>query len=154
MAWAFAALDNGDEATALFQMLNPIAHSDSADNANRYQVEPYVIAADIYGVPPHVGRGGWTWYTGSASWMYRLGMEAILGLQRYGDQLRIAPHIPTEWPGYEMTYRFGKASYHIQVINATPKAATAQITLDGQALDDGHIPLKDDGHLHEVTVHL
>jgi cyclic beta-1,2-glucan synthetase len=154
MAWAFAALNDGNQASELFTMLNPITHANTSARVNQYKVEPYVIAADIYSVAPHIGRGGWTWYTGSASWMYRLGVEAILGLQRSDTTLRLAPHIPTQWPGYEVTYRYGSASYHIVVTNGNPGANQPQLTLDGHVLTDGLIPLKEDGTTHEVVMHL
>jgi cellobiose phosphorylase len=154
LAWAFTALNDGNQASELFKMLNPITHSNTSARVNQYKVEPYVIAADIYSIAPHVGRGGWTWYTGSASWMYRLGVEAILGVQRCDTHLRIVPHIPTQWPGYEVTYRNGSASYHIVVTNSHAGANQAQLTLDGQIITDGLIPLKDDGKTHEVAMHL
>jgi len=105
--WAFAELGQGDRAEALFRLLNPIYHGDTPEKLERYRVEPYVVAADVYGVPPHTGRG-WTWYTGAASWMYRLGLEAILGLRRVGEALHIDPCIPRDWSGYELTYRTAK----------------------------------------------
>jgi len=116
-AWAFAELGQGDRAAALFQLLNPITHTDTREKALRYRVEPYVVAADVYGVSPHTGRGGWTWYTGSSGWMYRLGLEAILGLRQAGQVLRISPCIPKTWPGFRLTYRVGTTSYDISVEN-------------------------------------
>jgi cellobiose phosphorylase len=113
--WAFAELGDGDRAGELYRMLNPIYHSDSPEGARAYQVEPYVMAADVYGAPPHTGKGGWTWYTGSGGWTYRLGLEAILGFRRRGNVLRLRPHIPAAWPGYQLTYRWGQSRYHIQV---------------------------------------
>jgi cellobiose phosphorylase len=151
--WAFAQLGDGDRAQALFRLLNPIYHADTHEKMLRYRVEPYVIAADVYGAPPHVGRGGWTWYTGSAGWMYRLGLEAILGIQRCGDALRIRPCIPSDWPGYEVTYRFGTATYHIHVENPRRVCTgVEQITLDGATLAGDAIPLRDDGRQHAVRV--
>ncbi|MCG7854156.1 MAG: protein ndvB, partial [Methanosarcinaceae archaeon] len=117
VAWAFAELGQGDRAGTLFQMLNPIYHSDTAEKANRYRVEPYVVAADVYGMPPYNGRGGWTWYTGSAGWMYRLGIEAILGLRKKGSVLKIDPCIPKNWSEYELSYKHGKTVYRIRVEN-------------------------------------
>jgi cyclic beta-1,2-glucan synthetase len=117
VAWAFTGLGAGDRAGTLFRLLNPICHGDTAGHVNTYGVEPYIIAADVYGAPPYTGRGGWTWYTGSASWMYRLGVEAILGLQREGDLLKLNPCIPSQWTGYTVTYRYGSTSYTIQVEN-------------------------------------
>jgi cyclic beta-1,2-glucan synthetase len=151
--WAFAELGQGDRAEALFRLLNPIYHSDTPDKVARYRVEPYVVAADVYSVEPYVGRGGWTWYTGSAGWMYRLGVEAILGLRRVGDVLRIDPCIPRDWPGYELTYRHGETSYRIRVGNPDGvNRGVRVVTLDGEVLPGEEIPLLDDGQQHEVEV--
>jgi len=152
-AWAFAELGEGDRAEALFRLLNPICHSDTQEKMARYGVEPYVVAADVYGVAPHTGRGGWTWYTGSAGWMYRLGVEAILGLRRVGKALQITPCIRRDWPGYELAYRDGSSLYQIHVEN--PYGASqgvTQIALDGKVLSAEEIPLLDDGQQHEVHV--
>jgi cyclic beta-1,2-glucan synthetase len=151
--WAFAELGQGDRAEALFWLLNPIYHSDTLEKVMRHRVEPYVIAADIYSVEPHVGRGGWTWYTGSAGWMVRLGLEAILGLRRAGKVLRVTPCIPIDWPGYELTYRDGKTSYRIRVENPDGvNQGVRQVTLDGDILPSGDIPLLGDGKQHKVRV--
>jgi cellobiose phosphorylase len=151
--WAFAELGQGDRAEALFRLLNPIYHSDTPEKVMRYRVEPYVVAADVYSVPPHVGRGGWTWYTGSASWMYRLGLEAILGLRRVGAALRIDPCIPKDWSGYELTYRDGETSYQIRVENPDGvNRGVKQVTLDGEPLSGGDVPLAGDGRQHKVHV--
>jgi cyclic beta-1,2-glucan synthetase len=149
--WAFAQMGQGDRATDLFRLINPIYHADTPENVERYQVEPYVIAADVYSVEPYVGRGGWTWYTGSASWMYRLGIEMILGLQRVGDHLKINPSVPGDWKEFQVNYRFGKSLYQVLVKKQSDKSA--KITIDGKALEDNLIPLKDDGQTHEVVVH-
>ena len=152
-AWAFAALGQGDRAGALFRLLNPVHHSDTPEKAARYMVEPYGIAADIYSVTPHTGTGGWTGYTGSAGWMYRLGVEAILGLTRRGDTLKIDPCIPGNWPGFQLTYRFGRTSYLVHVENPEGvNRGVRQVVLDGMPLPDGPIPLSDDGRQHEVRV--
>ncbi len=151
--WAFAELGQGDRAGALFRLLNPICHGDTAENVARYRVEPYVVAADVYSEDPHVGRGGWTWYTGSAGWMYRLGLEAILGLRRMGRVLRVEPCIPKDWRSYELTYREGRASYRILVENPDGvNRGVRQVTLDGELLPEQEIPLLDDGRQHEVRV--
>ena len=113
--WAYLELGRAATAERLFRLLNPVLHADTAAAVDRYKVEPYVIAADVYSVAPHTGRGGWTWYTGSAAWMYRLGIEGILGLRRTAGGLHIDPCIPPDWPGFEATYRHGSATYHIQV---------------------------------------
>jgi cyclic beta-1,2-glucan synthetase len=151
--WAFADLGEGDRAHELFELINPIHHSDSLDKANRYRVEPYVIAADVYSTPPHNGRGGWTWYTGSASWMYRLGVERLLGITRLGDHLEIHPCIPANWKGYQINYRFGKTIYHIRVENPQgERNEVSQIQIDGRQASELKIPLRDDGETHEVVV--
>ena len=152
-AWAFAALGQGERAAELFHMLNPINHADTPGKATRYQVEPYVIAADIYSQPPHSGSGGWTWYTGSAGWMYRLGIEAILGIIRLRNTLIIGPCIPTNWPGFKVDYRFGGTHYKINVENPDGvNRGVRQILLNGIPLPDNRIPLTDDGRQHEVRV--
>ncbi len=153
VAWAFAEMGDGDRAEALFRLLNPIYRADTPARVARYRVEPYVVAADVYSVPPHVGRGGWSWYTGSAGWMYRLGLEAILGVHRVGRVLRIEPCIPKRWPGYEVTYRDGATIYHIQVENPDGvNRGVRQVTLDGEVLPEAEIPLTGDGQRHEVRV--
>jgi cyclic beta-1,2-glucan synthetase len=151
--WAIADLGDGDTAEALFRLINPIYRADSPEKAAHYHVEPYVIAADVYSVPPHTGRGGWTWYTGSSGWMYRLGVEAILGLRREGPALRLDPRIPRTWPGYRLTYRCGQTTYEIQVQNPEGhQQGVKQVTLDGRTLPDGKIPIQDDGRKHRVRV--
>ncbi|MEI9885833.1 MAG: glucoamylase family protein [Rhizomicrobium sp.] len=116
-AQAFALLGDGDRAHELLAMLNPIYHSDSPAGVQRYKVEPYVVAADVYSMPPHVGRGGWTWYTGSAAWLYRIVLEHLLGFKKSGDRLTIDPCIPRGWPKFEITYKHGSAQYDIIVEN-------------------------------------
>ncbi|MEO8392103.1 MAG: hypothetical protein ABI700_03840, partial [Chloroflexota bacterium] len=154
-AWAFAQLGEGNRAGELFRLLNPISHSDTPEKAEKYRVEPYVIAADVYSVAPHVGRGGWTWYTGSASWMYRLGIEGILGLKRQGNQLQIAPCIPDDWLGYEATYREGETVYNIHVRNPQGvNRGVVQIKLDGSILAESSVSLLRDGRHHEIHVEL
>ena len=136
-------------------MLNPISHADTPEKTARYKVEPYVIAADIYGVPPHVGRGGWTWYTGSSAWMYRLGVEAILGITRVGNALKINPCIPHDWTGFKVEYRFGNTHYKISVENPSgvnQSLLGGHVWLDEKPVSDNLIPLLDDGLSHEVRV--
>ncbi len=116
-AIAFAALGDGDKAAELFAMLNPINHASTAAGVDRYKVEPYVVAADVYAEAPHVGRGGWTWYTGSAAWMYRAGLESILGFRLRGARLVIDPCIPRAWRGFEMVFRYRSARYDLVVEN-------------------------------------
>ena len=152
-AWAFLELGWAEYAHALFQMLNPINRSDTPEGVDRYQVEPYVVAADISSQASRAGKGGWTWYTGSAGWMVRLGLEGILGLRRLGDRLQISPCIPAAWLGYQIRYRHGRALYRIEVQN--PQGATrgvSQLWLDGKALEEKAVPLRDDGEQHEVRV--
>ncbi len=150
-AMAIAKLGNGDEAVELFHMLNPINHARSSQEVERYKVEPYVVAADVYAHPLHMGRGGWTWYTGSAGWLYRLGLESILGLTRHGSTFALDPCIPASWPGYSITWRFGRTQYEISVVNTGRHSrGIAEVTLDGSAVDPSAIPLADDGRLHEV----
>ncbi|HEU0293088.1 MAG TPA: glucoamylase family protein [Anaerolineales bacterium] len=151
--WAFADLGDGARAHRLFELINPIHHSDSLHKVSRYRVEPYVIAADVYSTPPHNGRGGWTWYTGSASWMYRLGVERLLGITRLGNYLEIHPCIPGHWKGYQINYRFGNTLYHIRVENPQgERNEVSQIQIDGKHTSELKIPLEDDGKTHEVIV--
>jgi cyclic beta-1,2-glucan synthetase len=155
VAWAFAKLGQGNRAVDLFRMLNPIAHSDTNHKAGRYRVEPYVVAADVYSAAPHTGRGGWTWYTGSASWMYRLGIEAILGLKRTGKRLVIDPCIPSDWAGYELTYNDSGTLYIIRVSNPHGvNCGVIQTKLDGTIVPNGYIPLLKDGGTHDVQIEL
>jgi cyclic beta-1,2-glucan synthetase len=152
-AWAFAMLGQGDRAGALFRLLNPIYQADSPKKVARYKVEPYVIAADIYSQPPHTGTGGWTWYTGSAGWMYRLGLEAILGLTRLGNVLKIDPCIPKDWPGFKVNYRFGATRYSINVENPQGvNRGIRRVVLDGKPVPGNLIPLAEDGRKHKVHV--
>jgi cyclic beta-1,2-glucan synthetase len=154
--WAFAELGRTETAIDLFRLLNPIYHADTPAAVERYKVEPYVVAADIYGVAPHTGRGGWTWYTGSAAWMYRLGIEGILGLRRVMSGLVIAPCISASWPGYEATYHYGSTTYHIRVRNskALSEVAETTMTIDGRPVQGRLIELHDDGAQHQVEVML
>ncbi|CAG0931745.1 partial cyclic beta-1,2-glucan synthetase, partial [Thermoflexales bacterium] len=151
--WAFAELGQGDRAEALFRLLNPIYHSDTPDKVARYRVEPYVIAADVYSASSHAGRGGWTWYTGSSGWMYRVGLEAILGIRRRGQTLTIDPCIPKTWSSYQVTYRVGKTTFQISVENpAGVNRGVKHITLDGNDLNGNEIPLREDGGEHQAIV--
>ncbi len=153
--FAWAGLGDGDRAGALFDLLNPIRHSDSAEAVERYKVEPYVVSADVYSQAPHVGRGGWTWYSGSAAWLYRAGLEALLGFHLRGDSLRIEPCIPRRWPGFELDYLHrGRSRYEVRVEN--PHGAcggVAQVELDGHPLPAGEaVPLVDDGRTHRLRI--
>jgi cyclic beta-1,2-glucan synthetase len=151
---ATALQGNGDRAFELFQMLNPITHSDTPEAVDIYKVEPYVVAADVYTAKGHVGRGGWTWYTGSASWMYRVGLESILGFQKRGDMLFIEPCIPASWKEFAIEYRFGSATYEITVENPDGiQHGAVELTVDGNGTEKA-IRLVDDGKRHTVTASL
>jgi cyclic beta-1,2-glucan synthetase len=155
-AWsviAFATLGDGDKAAGLFSLINPINHSSTRTSVHRYKVEPYIAAADVYSESPHIGRGGWTWYTGSAGWMYRAGIESILGLRVQGAFLLLAPCIPKHWPRFEIVFQYASARYEIAVEN--PHGVSRGITraeFDGQPLSEGSIrvPLHDDGTSHRI----
>jgi cyclic beta-1,2-glucan synthetase len=151
---AFAALGDGDKAGELFRMLNPVNRTTSRAKVQRYKVEPYVVAGDVYAEPPHVGRGGWTWYTGSAGWLYRAGMEWILGFRVRGTALRIDPCIPRNWPGYSIRFRYHSAIYDISVDNPRGVSRGVALTeLDGKPLAGGaNIPLVDDGAVHQIRI--
>jgi len=148
---AFALLGNGKRAHELWSMVNPISHSHDAAAADHYKVEPYVVAADVYSHPQHLGRGGWTWYTGSGSWLYRVGLEAILGFTLHGDHFTVKPTIPPDWPGYQLHYRYHSTTYHVAVQR---NAGGPAVSLDGVTISDGRIPLHDDGREHQVSVTL
>jgi cyclic beta-1,2-glucan synthetase len=152
---AFAALGDGDKAGELLALLNPINHASSRTGVYRYKVEPYVVTADIYAEPPHVGRGGWTWYTGSAGWMYRAGIEWILGFRVRGTVLQLDPCIPRAWRNFEITFRYQSSRYEITVENdhGVTRGVTS-IELDGASFegDSKHIQLVDDGIVHHVRV--
>jgi cyclic beta-1,2-glucan synthetase len=144
---------DGARAFEQFQMLNPLNHTRTPGGVATYKVEPYVVAADVYTAPGHLGRGGWTWYTGSASWMYRVGLEAILGFTRRGDTLTIRPCVPADWPEFTIEYRYGKSLYVIVVRTpAALESAEPVMTLDGAALDDSVLRLIDDGARHDVLL--
>ena len=153
---AFALLGQADKAAELFSLLNPINRATTRARAHRYKVEPYVIAADVYSVAPHAGRGGWTWYTGSAGWMYRAGLEWILGFHLQGRRLRLAPCIPAHWPGFEIAFRYRTTRYDIQVENPPGgvHGQAAYAELDGQRLMEVPtvIELVDDGQAHVVRM--
>lgn len=152
-AMATAQMGDGDRAFTMYQMLNPFTHSASADAVARYKVEPYVVAADVYSAALHVGRGGWTWYTGSASWMYRVGLEQLLGFTKRGNTLRICPKVPQQWPEYSLRYQFGTAVYDIRVIEPAAIAHHgAHVTVDALLQPSDVISLLDDGQTHHVIV--
>jgi cyclic beta-1,2-glucan synthetase len=150
---AAAEAGQGETAYRMLDLLNPIRHADSPEAIGRYKVEPYVVAADVYGWPPHVGRGGWTWYTGSASWLYRTAVEALLGLRRAGARLAFDPCIPAHWPGFELTYRYRTATYRVVVENPhRVERGVRAVTLDGSTCQSDEVSLDDDGREHEVRI--
>jgi cyclic beta-1,2-glucan synthetase len=155
-ALAFAMLGDGDKAGEILSLLNPINHSSNRTDIDRYKVEPYVICADIYSVAPHGGRGGWTWYTGSAAWTYRIALEWLLGFRLQGDKLLIDPCIPRGWPSFEISYRRGTTQYDISVENPLGVCrGIIAVKLDGQSRtgdDRALIPLVDDGGKHRVQI--
>jgi cyclic beta-1,2-glucan synthetase len=153
VAMAFARLGGGEEAFEYFHMLNPVNHARTRADAERYHVEPYVVAADIAAHPDRVGRGGWTWYTGSAGWMHRVGLEEILGLRRRGDVLEVSPCIPASWPGFNARWRLGHSTYLMEVKNPEHRVrGVARATYDGRSVDPRRIPFVDDGQTHHVEV--
>jgi cellobiose phosphorylase len=152
---AFAMLGDTERAWEFFTMLNPVHHGSTPEAIERYKVEPYVMCADIYGVSPHIGRGGWTWYTGAAGWMYRLTVETLLGLQLEVDHLRIAPCVPADWDSYKIHYRYRDTVYHITVKRVgEPSGQVTRVRVDGAERPDTRIPLVDDRREHFVEVDL
>ncbi|MBO9668826.1 MAG: hypothetical protein J7501_18655, partial [Bdellovibrio sp.] len=139
---AFAELRDGNRTLEMFNMLNPIHHGQSKAGLHRYKIEPYVVAADIYAVEPHTGRGGWSWYTGSASWFYRAGIESLLGFRLEGEKLHLEPRMPDAWRSFEISYRYKSSLYRI----------TVKKSKDGRASEV--IQLVDDGKIHDVTIHV
>jgi cyclic beta-1,2-glucan glucanotransferase len=153
---AFAMQGDGDKTGELLSMLTPIRHADSLTGVRRYMVEPYVACADVYSEPPHVGRGGWTWYTGSAGWLYRVALEAVLGFQLQGTNLVLNPCIPHGWLGFSINFRYRSANYEIAVENPLGICrGILAIRLDGAMLEGNKnffIPLVDDNATHRVKV--
>jgi cyclic beta-1,2-glucan synthetase len=150
---AYAMLGDGDRAGELFALLNPINHASTRAGLHKYRVEPYVVAGDVYAVMPHTGRGGWSWYTGSASWMYRAALESMLGFYLRGARLRIEPSIPRWWREYEISYRHGATLYRIAVENPHSVCqGVATIELDGELQKAAEIALADDGKTHQVRI--
>ncbi|HSE37721.1 MAG TPA: phosphorylase, partial [Blastocatellia bacterium] len=150
---AFATLGDGERAGELFSLLNPINHASTRAGLHKYKVEPYVAVGDVYAVPPHTGRGGWTWYTGSASWMYRAGLESILGFKLRGSRLLIDPCVPRWWREFEIIYRRGRTVYRIKVDNPLGfHRGIVSVELDGALQSGDEITLTDDGLQHNVRV--
>jgi cyclic beta-1,2-glucan synthetase len=159
-AWsviAFAKLGQGDQAAELFSMLNPVNHTRTRTGLQRYKAEPYVVAADVYSVAPHIGRAGWTWYTGAAGWLYRAGIESILGFNLRGDRMLMTPCIPRQWAGFQIRFRHGATRYEIDVLNPhNVSQGIVSATLDGVSLPAGEVgvALVDDGVTHYLTLTL
>jgi len=152
--FAHAQLRQPERAMELFSMLNPINHAKDEASARNYRVEPYVIAADVYSMAPHVGRGGWTWYTGSAGWMYRAGLEAILGFTREGTKLRIKPCVPASWNEFEVTTRFGATRYEIKLLRDGGVLDVDSEHVQVIAPNEFLISLVDAGGTHKITLPL
>ena len=150
-AMAFAALGDRGRAWELLTMINPVNHAGSPEEIAIYKAEPYVVAADVYAISPHMGRGGWTWYTGSAGWMYTLILESLLGLRREGEELRFAPCLPADWETFKVHYRHRETVYHITVLQAG-NGRTSRVTVDDVEQPSGAIPLVDDRQEHAVVV--
>jgi cyclic beta-1,2-glucan synthetase len=157
-AMAFAALGDSARAWELLGMINPLHHGESPERTAVYKVEPYVVAADVYAVAPHTGRGGWTWYTGSAGWMYRLIMESLLGLRLTADpqsfRLHFAPCLPADWQGFKLHYRYRQTVYHINVRQTSSNQAGMSVSVDGAVQSGPAIGLVDDHREHQVEVNL
>jgi cellobiose phosphorylase len=155
-AMAFAALDDRERAWELLALMNPVNHAATPEGMATYKAEPYVMTADVYALAPHSGRGGWSWYTGSAGWMYRLIVESLLGVTREGDCLRFAPRLPAHWAGFTMRYRYGETTYEIAIVQVPAGPAgtrpATRVTLDTVAQPDAQVRLVDDRALHQVSV--
>ena len=151
-AMAFAKLGDSARAWELLRMINPVNHGSTPEQVAVYKVEPYVVAADVYGVSPHVGRGGWTWYTGSSGWMYRLIVESLLGLSLEGDRLRFTPCLPDDWTGFKLHYRYRETTYHIVVVQGGGDRSRIAVTVDGMAQASADVSLIDDRREHAVSV--
>jgi cellobiose phosphorylase len=151
-AMAFAKLGDRQRAWEFLAMINPVHHARSLEAMTTYTVEPYVVAADVYARPPHTGRGGWTWYTGSAGWLYRLIVESLLGLRLEGDRLWLAPCLPAVWQAFTVHYRYRETVYHLTVRQTAAGHGERRVTVDGVERPDRAIPLVDDHQEHWVEV--
>ncbi len=150
---AATLLGDGRRGFELFQFLNPIEHTRDPDAVQRYRIEPYVVAGDVFSEPPLAGRGGWSWYTGSAAWLYRVGLESILGFKQSGDRLVIDPCIPPDWRDYQIIYQYRSAKYRISVENPQGlERGVSTIHVDGRLMENGEVTLADDGQDHDVRV--
>jgi cellobiose phosphorylase len=153
-AMAFAKLGDSQRAWELLAMINPLNHARSPEEIATSKVEPYVVAADVYALSPHTGRGGWTWYTGSAGWMYRLIVESLLGLRLERDKLRITPCLAADWEAFKVHYRYRETVYHIRVLQTGAGNGETSVTVDGVDRADKAIPLVDDRKEHTVEVNI
>src|SRR5690606_9848542 len=147
---AFATMGHRERAWELFHMINPVNHGANRETIDIYKVEPYVVAADVYGVHPHTGRGGWTWYTGSAGWAYRLIVESLLGLRLEVDRLRFEPVLPPTWKEYKIHYRYRETFFHIQFDCTAGTNRVVRIVQDGQERPELTVQLIDDRRPHHV----
>jgi cellobiose phosphorylase len=153
LAMAFARMGNKEKAWAVFNLINPVNHAGSPAEVEKYKVEPYVIAADVYAMAPHIGRGGWTWYTGSAGWMYRLIIESLLGLRLETNRLYFEPCIPSTWVSYMIQYRFRRTLYNIRIFQHSDDTPGTKISVDGIEKKENFIRLADDNIEHFAEVH-
>jgi cellobiose phosphorylase len=155
-AMAFAQLGDRERAWECLTMINPVNHALTAKAVAKYRVEPYVVAADVYALPQDIGRGGWSWYTGSAGWMYRLIVESLLGLTRTGDRLTITPCIPADWTQFKIQYRYGTTQYQFEINQSKALAdlpiPPMQIIIDGANQSDHQIVLIDDQLEHRISI--
>jgi cellobiose phosphorylase len=153
-AMAFAKLGDSRRAWELLAMINPLNHTMSPEAVETYKVEPYVVAADVYALSPHTGRGGWTWYTGSAGWTYRLIVESLLGLRLEVNKLRLMPCLPADWETFKVHYRYRNTVYSIAVLRTHAADGETSVTVDGVEQHDKAILLVDDRHEHSVEVRI
>ena len=153
-AMAFARLGDNRRAWELFTIINPVNHAKATEETAIYKVEPYVVAADVYAIPPHTGRGGWTWYTGSAAWLYRLIMESLLGIRLEVDKLGFTPCLPADWEEFKMHYRYRETVYHITLLQSHTGSDDMSVTVDGVKQHDKTVPLVDDHQEHSVEVRI
>jgi cyclic beta-1,2-glucan synthetase len=151
---AFAKLGDHERAWELLAMINPVNHTKTQEMVSIYKVEPYVVSADVYAVSPHVGRGGWSWYTGSASWLYRLMLETLLGLTLEDRKLRLNPRLPGDWDSFSVNYRYGETTYHITVLRTGGEKGEVGIAIDGAEQSGNFIALVDDRVPHAVEVRI
>jgi len=153
-AMAFAALGDSKHAWELLAIINPVNHTKTSEGITKYKVEPYVVASDVYALAPHIGRGGWTWYTGSAGWMYRLILESLLGVRLEVNKLYIEPCLPAGWESYKVHYRYRETVYNITVFQTDINAVDSGLTIDGVKNNDKVISLVDDQQMHFIEVRI